>query len=34
MRPDAFVIADEQGQSLTFVPVVDVLPKRLRDRRR
>jgi hypothetical protein len=31
---DAFVVADEQGQSLTFVPVVEVLPKRLRDRRR
>lgn len=31
---DALVVADAQGQSLTFVPVVEVLPKRLRDRQR
>lgn len=31
---DAFVVADEQGHSLTFVPVAEVLPKRLRDRQR
>jgi hypothetical protein len=31
---DAFVVVDEQGHSLTFVPVAEVLPKRLRDRRR
>ena len=27
---DAFVIADEEGQQVMFVPVTDVLPKRLR----
>ena len=27
---DAFVIADEGGKQLMFVPVTDVLPKRLR----
>jgi hypothetical protein len=31
---DAFVIADGEGQSLTFVPVAEVLPKRLRHRKR
>jgi hypothetical protein len=27
---DAFVIADEEGKQLMFVPVTEVLPKRLR----
>jgi uncharacterized protein DUF6894 len=31
---DAFVVADEQGQSFAFVPVAEVLPNRLRARTR
>jgi hypothetical protein len=30
---DAFVITDGEGQNLTFVPVAEVLPSRLRGRK-
>jgi hypothetical protein len=30
LRADAFVIADEEGKQLIFVPVTEVLPKRPR----
>jgi hypothetical protein len=30
LAADAIIIVDEQGEQLTFVPVAEVLPKRLR----